>query len=222
MLPHRITAKIFVADGVALDPATFTPLFHRWIQKQIAPGRPIDVADYIHVPHGPGVVLIGHEGDYALDFAAGRPGLLYRGKRQGWTTSAAEPPAGAAAAAALAERLRLVLDRLLHAAAALQPGPRPALVPSPTLRFRPDEIEWSFPDRLHTPNSASSFQAMALQLAAVLEPLFPGSEVSLRQTLADPRFPLTITAVLTGAAADPWPSVRKALRLSSSGSGAVV
>lgn len=228
MFPHRITAKIFVADGVAFDPPAFIPLFHRWIQRQTAPGLLIDVAEYLHVPQGPGVVLVGHHGDYALDFAEGRPGLLYRGKRQGWadgrSQAAAEAPveATAPAAAALEARLRRVLDHLLQAAAALQPPSRPALTPTPALSFRPDEIEWSFPDRLQTPNDASGYRAMAPRLAAVLVPLFPGVEVSLHQTHTDPRFPLTITATLTGASKDPWTVARQALRAPSTGQHAVI
>ena len=37
----------------------------------------IDVADYEHVPNGPGTVLVSHEANIHLDLADGRPGLLY-------------------------------------------------------------------------------------------------------------------------------------------------
>ena len=33
----------------------------------------IDVADYKHVKHGPGVVLVGDANDYYLDEGEGRP-----------------------------------------------------------------------------------------------------------------------------------------------------
>ena len=42
----------------------------------------IDVADYLHVHNGPGIMLIGHEADYSLDNRAGRLGLLYNRKEQ--------------------------------------------------------------------------------------------------------------------------------------------
>lgn len=206
MLPHRITAKLFLVDGITLDPPAFIPLFHRWIQEHTAPGLSIDVADYAHVHQGPGVLLIGHEGDYALDFAGDRPGLLYRGKRQGWQDGAARPAEGL-----LEARLRLVLGNLLHAAAALQTGAHRAGATAAAFRYRPDEIEWSFPDRLQTPNDASTYQAVAARLAALLTQLTPDAEVQLRQTHPDPRLPLTITTTLAGALTDPWPALRTAL-----------
>ena len=41
------------------------------------------MADYAHVPDGPGVMLIGHEADRSLDLGEGRPGVLYQRKRDG-------------------------------------------------------------------------------------------------------------------------------------------
>ncbi len=214
MLPHRITAKLFLADDIVPDPQALriaqgqalVPLFHRWIQNQSAPGLLIDVADYAHVHQGPGVLLIGHEGDYALDFAAGRAGFLYRSKRQGWRDDAE-----GADDARLEVHLRLVLANLLHAAAALQTGARAAGATTAALRFRPDEIEWTFPDRLSTPNNPSTFEALSERLTAVLSPLLSGADIHLRQTHSDPRFPLTITATLAGVLKDPWPAMRRAL-----------
>lgn len=62
MDPHKLQLKIFfaadVAQGLALDP--FIPVFHRWIEERTLPELVIDVANYAHVPEGPGVVLIGH------------------------------------------------------------------------------------------------------------------------------------------------------------------
>ena len=45
------------------------------------PGLLIDVADYTHLTGGPRVVLVAHEGNYALDDADGRPGLVYTRKQ---------------------------------------------------------------------------------------------------------------------------------------------
>ena len=52
------------------------PEFHRWIQQNATGEMLIDVVDYRHVPDGPGVVLIGHDGDYGLSTA----GLTYSRK----------------------------------------------------------------------------------------------------------------------------------------------
>jgi hypothetical protein len=40
----------------------------------------IDVADYCHVPDGPGVVLVAHEAEYGMDHTDGRWGLRYNRK----------------------------------------------------------------------------------------------------------------------------------------------
>ena len=65
------------ASAGAVDLAQAIPVFHRWIQEQALPGLLIDVADYRHVPEGPGVVLVAHEAIYGLDLGGGRLGLLY-------------------------------------------------------------------------------------------------------------------------------------------------
>ncbi len=63
----------------------------------------IDVADYKHVQDGPGILIIGHEGDYALDQENGRSGLLYTRKRE-WPTPDFK------------ERLQLVISLAVQAA----------------------------------------------------------------------------------------------------------
>ena len=40
----------------------------------------LDVADYRHVPAGPGVMLIGNEGDYSVDNTGDRLGIRYNRK----------------------------------------------------------------------------------------------------------------------------------------------
>ena len=66
----------FPAVG-SIDLTEAIPVFHRWIQEQSLPGLLIDVADYRHVPEGPGVVLVAHEAIYGLDQGGGWLGLLY-------------------------------------------------------------------------------------------------------------------------------------------------
>lgn len=41
-------------------------VFHRFIQRGMVEGLLIDVADYQHVPQGPGVLLVGHDIDYGI------------------------------------------------------------------------------------------------------------------------------------------------------------
>jgi len=64
------------------DAKELIPVFQRWIQKDSLEGVLIDVANYTHVDEGPGVLLLGHEANWSLDFGEGEPGLLYTRKRE--------------------------------------------------------------------------------------------------------------------------------------------
>jgi hypothetical protein len=57
------------------------PAFHRFIREDAVGGIPIDVARYAHVVNGPGVMIVGHQLDFAIDMAEGRPGLSVTRKR---------------------------------------------------------------------------------------------------------------------------------------------
>jgi len=79
---QHINVKIYVEDDSGVDLSRFIDVFHRWIKQQSLDELLIDVVDYRHVPAGPGVILIGHEADYAMDNKGGRLGLLYNRKAQ--------------------------------------------------------------------------------------------------------------------------------------------
>ncbi|HTM50996.1 MAG TPA: hypothetical protein VL285_20005 [Bryobacteraceae bacterium] len=80
---QHVRVKIFAVEPVSIDLGEAIPVFHRWIQDHACPEMLIDVADYRHVPNGPGVMLIGHEANYSLDNTKGRLGLLYARKQAG-------------------------------------------------------------------------------------------------------------------------------------------
>ena len=87
---QHVRVKIFARESVDLGAAI--PVFHRWIQDRVCPEMLIDVADYRHVPNGPGVVLMGHEASYSLDNTKGRLGPALQpqtGGRRGAGESAA-------------------------------------------------------------------------------------------------------------------------------------
>ena len=67
-----ITLQLHADNG--LDLSEVVPIFHNWIQEQESDEVLIDVADYRHVFDGPGVVLIGKDGDYSVGTARGRLG----------------------------------------------------------------------------------------------------------------------------------------------------
>lgn len=79
---HKFGVKFFITNPEVKPLRDFIPVFHGWIQRQALPGHLlIDVHDYSHVHHGPGILLVAHEANISLDQSEGRPGLLYMRKR---------------------------------------------------------------------------------------------------------------------------------------------
>jgi hypothetical protein len=180
MIPHRINAKLFVTDETAISLVDVIPVFHRWIQTQAVEGLLIDVADYKHVEDGPGILIIGHEGDYALDQENGRSGLLYTRKRA-WLTPD------------FRDRLRLVIRLAVQAAQLL------ANEESLDLNFHTDELGLTFPDRLNTPNTAETLDILQDDITAVLSEIYGTDDITLTATTADPRRPFSVQATITNA-----------------------
>lgn len=77
---QHINVKLLLKDPENLALDSVIPIFHRWIQDQIFDELLLDVADYRHVKHGPGLMLIGHEADYSLDNTDGLLGVRYNRK----------------------------------------------------------------------------------------------------------------------------------------------
>lgn len=65
--PQRIKIRFGTAQSTPLNLDNLIPVFHRWIQEEKTPSTMVDVADYKHVPAGPGVMLVGHSDDLGLD-----------------------------------------------------------------------------------------------------------------------------------------------------------
>lgn len=78
---QHLNIKIPVLNQDAVDPETFNPVFQTWIQQKLCDELLIDVADYLHVPEGPGMVLVGLEADYSMDHTDGIWGLRYNRKK---------------------------------------------------------------------------------------------------------------------------------------------
>jgi len=129
---QHVNVKIFV-DGEMSTPAEdIIKVFHRWVSEQLMDELLIDVADYDHVPKGPGIVLVGHQADYAMDETDGRPGLRYNCKvaRQGSNEDRCLHALRSAAKACL--RLESELDGL---------------------KFSRNEFQVTINDRAQAPNS---------------------------------------------------------------------
>ncbi len=77
---QHINVKVFVANPAAVNIADAVGVFHQWIKDTVCPEMLIDVAEYRHVPAGPGILLIGLEANYSFDERENRLGLLYNRK----------------------------------------------------------------------------------------------------------------------------------------------
>src|SRR4051812_19978067 len=77
---QRMMFKLYTTTP-SIEPHRVVEVMHRWIQGRRLDEVLIDVADYSHVHDGPGVVLIGHEGNYSVDRLDGRLGLTFQRKR---------------------------------------------------------------------------------------------------------------------------------------------
>src|ERR1700722_17236092 len=77
---QHVNVKLLLQNPEAADLEALIPVFHTWIESQNGDGLLIQRADYTHVPAGPGIVLIGHEGNYSVDNAENRLGVRYNRK----------------------------------------------------------------------------------------------------------------------------------------------
>jgi hypothetical protein len=170
---QHINVKLPVKDPENVDLQAAVPVFHTWIQGQIFNELLLDVADYSHVPDGPGVVLIGHEADYALDNTDGRLGVRYN--RKAPLPGSNRDRLQQAAGAALKAFGRLAQDLKLH--------------------FSGRGVEIVINDRLLAPNNEGTRRAAEADLRDFLDRLFGGAEYSLTYS-SEPRrlFGLTATA----------------------------
>jgi hypothetical protein len=108
----KIDLKVLATTRSGLQLERAIPVFHRWIQERSLDELMVDVADYTHVPEGPGVVLVCHDAIYSLDQGGGALGLLYSRRRE---THASLGPI-----ASLDDRLASVFRRALVACGKLE------------------------------------------------------------------------------------------------------
>jgi hypothetical protein len=173
MSVQRFSVKYFVQGEPQFDLETLIPVFQRWIQQHTVEGLLLDVADYKHIHSGPGIVLLGHEGDYAFDLRGGRPGLAYTRKREHEQSLAA----------GLRSALRLAADacQKLEAEAELR-----------GLRFAYDEVEIVLLDRLNAPNTPDAFERIRPELQSLAADLYQTEAAQVEPVEPDPRKSLTV------------------------------
>jgi hypothetical protein len=161
---HKLQLKLYVTpeSARAVHAEAFVPVYHRFIKERVLPELTIDVANYDHVPKGPGVVLIGHGSDYFMDEGEGRLGLLTNRKRAG---------------VAAGERLSDLARRTFHVASLLEKDPTLA----GKLKFATNELLFKVNDRLAAPNTDATLAAVRGELEAWGKTLFGGSVELVRE-----------------------------------------
>jgi hypothetical protein len=157
---QHVNIKLYLNHGDA-DLAPVIPVFHSWIQEQIFAELLLDVADYRHVHHGPGLMLIGHEADYSLDQTDGVLGLRYNRKAPLPGTNL--------------ERLSQATCAALAAAQRLEADPRL----NRRLRFNGQDIQLIINDRLLAPNDKATRDAVEPEIQTFAAKLFGHSGYSL-------------------------------------------
>jgi rhodanese-related sulfurtransferase len=208
MKPQRLTLAVAADPAGDLEPAL--GVFHRFIQRSLVEGHILDVADYRHVPNGPGVMLVGQDIDYGLNTRALTVTMKRRGDdastqfrdavRMVLGTIEAIEADGALPCRFDATQLRVsVADRKLGTQAQIQSALLAEIAPTAEALFGPDAV---------------------VEAVAVADPR-QAPEISVRAVSAD-----GVLAKLGGSQApmqSPWDvSVRELQRLRESGSDLVL
>ena len=162
MKSEKLQIKFFARPNAAFELETVVPVFHRFIREHAFDELMIDVADYKHVHHGPGIALVGDANDYFLDEGEGRPGLLFSRKRHG------SGPEG---------RLREGFARALKACTLLEAAPELG----GKLTFATNEILLRLPDRLRAPNDDATFAEVSGEVSALLDKLYGAGSVTIER-----------------------------------------
>jgi len=164
----RINSK--TSQGVDTD--AFMGVLQRWIQKHTIPGVLIDVADYGHVHHGHGTILIAHEYNLSVDYADGKLALLIRVKRPAETT--------------LTARIEAALRLALKACDLLEKEPEFA----GKLTFDPSGFTFTANDRLLAPNTDATYAALKPAVETAAKAALGGSG-RIERVANDPRERMT-------------------------------
>lgn len=170
---NKLGIKFFAPDTERFDILKLIPVYHRWIQHSALEDLLIDVADYSHVPSGPGVMLIAHEGNYALDETGHERGILYYSKHK--------------LTGALPERLAHVARRALQAAELMGADAELAgavKVPGNRLQFFAN-------DRLLAPNTDAAYAELEPSLEVFLDRLYAGAPYTVTRE-RDPKERLSV------------------------------
>jgi hypothetical protein len=151
---QHVNVKLLLKNPEGVDLEALVPVFHEWIRDRVCEELLLDVADYRHVPAGPGVVLIGCQADYAVDNNDDRLGVRYNRKD--------------ALNGGNQDRLRQAARAVLAACQRLESDPRL----EGKLQFDGQHVEIFVNDRLLAPNTDATRAAAQSDLQEFSNTLF--------------------------------------------------
>ena len=170
----RICLKLYAPEPELEDQA-FIPIFHEWIRDQAIDDLVLfDVADYAHVPEGPGVVLLTHEAAFSLDRSHGHFGLLVQRRVDG--------------EGGVTDLITATLRHALQVAAKLEEDPRL----EGKLAFDRSRVLVEANDRLRAPNTDEGYRALEPVVSEAVGAVFSDSAPSVTRVSNDPRDRLAV------------------------------
>lgn len=172
MTLDRFCIKFLATPDSKVDQTTFIPVLHEWIRDRSLKGTLLDVADYRHVPQGPGIMLVTYEVNYAMDEGNGELGLFAQVKHPEGET--------------LAEQVVNLVRQTATFGNLLQSDARVS-----GLKLDGHKFYWMSNNRLHAPNTAEGFAAVKPALETAAATLYPGQSIAITQVENDPRDRLT-------------------------------
>jgi len=174
---QRVSLKILTDAPVTLNLDPFLVIFSRWRTDANHPAQWVDLADYAHMPRGPGIILIGHRCNFSFDLGTAAPGIQYLSK-QGLEGSSED-------------RLRTVLrDCFALTRSLLGESEFPSSV-----HLLTGALELAFNDRLETPHTAETDRALQPAVTKVLDRLYGPGKYSVKpEPDAGRRYGFTIAA----------------------------
>jgi hypothetical protein len=158
---QKLNVKWFVESPNAVPLTDFIDVFHSWIQA--TDGIYHDVADYNHMPVGPGIVLVAKDANISIDESDNRRGLLYCQKSR--------------LSGSNQDRLRAVMGSALENFRKLEREPKLA----GRFKLLGHEVLIAVNDRLRWPNRDESFGALAPELEQLAKTLFYDAEIALQR-----------------------------------------
>ena len=171
---QHVNVKVPVDGDFAISFEQIVETFHRWVSQQSRNELLIDVADYLHVPSGPGIVLVGHDADYSLDNANGVWGMRYNRKASVEGSNADR----------LTQALRTAMDACIELETEYGDG----------IKFSRSQFEVVFNDRALTPNTDETWSQVQPELESALKDAL-GSGLSVeRQSNPRGRLGATVTS----------------------------